>query len=446
MPFIPNSDEDRKQMMLALGIGSIEELFAGIPDDIRVREDWKKYGGLSEQGAWRALREIASQNMSGDEYACFLGGGVYDHYIPSVVKHASCRSEFYTAYTPYQPEVSQGTLQAIYEYQTMICELTGMDVCNASMYDGATATAEAVLLAVQTLKTPRMLIPENMPENYTQVLSTYCHGRKIRIERIPCPGGVIDRAALDKQMKGGSAGLVVQYPNYFGIIERLDELASIVHGAGGMLIVCANPITLALLRTPGECGADIVTGEGQALGNELAWGGPYLGIFAATEKLVRKIPGRLSGKTEDTRGRRGFVLTLQTREQHIRREKATSNICTNQGLIMLRAAIYMETMGKEGIRDVARQSLQKAHYCAEKITGIPGFTLKYDQPFFHEFAVKCPVPAREICEKLIQDNIFAGVPLDDMGDPDTLLIAVTEKRTREEIDRYCDKLKRFSAA
>jgi len=445
MPFLPNSDADRKEMMDALDIQSIDELFSVIPENVRVKEDWEKYPGKSEYSTFKYLSGLSRNNKDISEYICFLGGGAYDHFIPAVVKHASSRSEFYTAYTPYQPEVSQGTLQAIYEYQTMICELTGMDVSNASMYDGPSSTAEAALLATSSLKKQKMLIAENLPVNYREVLKTYGYGRKIEFTSVPCTDGAVDLDELKKLLTDETAGLVLQYPNYFGIIEPLQEITEIVHNAGGFVITVVNPIALALLRTPGECGVDIVTGEGQVLGNELNFGGPYLGMFAVKKNLVRKIPGRLSGKTVDTKGRQGFVLTLQTREQHIRREKATSNICTNQGLMMLRSAIYMETLGKSGLREVANQCVQKAHYLAGQIGKIPGFSLKFNKPFFHEFAVICPEPAQEICEKLFYENIFAGIPLDDMGDPNSLLIAVTEKRTREEIDLFVSKLKQFGS-
>ncbi|KPK88544.1 glycine dehydrogenase [bacterium SM23_31] len=442
MPFIPNSDEDRRQMLQALGVTRINDLISSIPQGYLVEEDWNKYPGKSEHAAYAFLSGIAGTNRA--DFTCFLGGGAYDHFIPAAVDQISCRSEFVTAYTPYQPEVSQGTLQSIYEYQTMICELTGMDVSNASMYDGVSATAEAVLLAAHYLNRSKILIAENLPVNYQQVLGTYCHGRKIEIEKVPCPEGAVDVEALKSRMDENTAGLVLQYPNYYGIVESLTGLVDIVHSKGGLVITSANPIALALLRTPGECGVDIVTGEGQVLGNEMNWGGPYLGIFALTSKLLRKIPGRLVGRTVDSRGRQGFVLTLQTREQHIRREKATSNICTNQGLVALRACIYMSLLGKQGVKEVAGQCLQKAHYLAWKIAALPGFALKYDRPFFHEFVIKCPESAKKIFQKMYEYKIFAGIPLDDMGDSDAILIAVTEKRTKEEMDNFIDKIKKFS--
>ncbi len=443
MPFIPNSDVDRKIMMEALGIKSVEELFANIPEKARFQEDWKSYPGMSEFAAYKELLNKSEKNLNTDKYTCFLGGGAYDHLIPSVVKYISGRSEFYTAYTPYQPEVSQGTLQVIYEYQSMICELTGMYASNASMYDGVSATAEAILLATSSLKRNRILYAENMPENYRSVFETYCHGRQIELVPVPCPDGLVDTAALKELMTNETAGLIVQYPNYFGQIEPLEELAEIVHGAGGYMTACVNPLALAILKTPGECGVDIVTGEGQVFGNELNFGGPYLGIFAVQKPLIRKIPGRLSGKTVDTQGRHGFVLTLQTREQHIRREKATSNICTNQGLMMLRAAIYLETMGREGLQEVANQCAQKAHYLAERIDSLPGFSLKYKKPFFHEFVVECPVPAEEICKKLLDDDFLAGIPLGSMGFENGLLVCETEKRTTGEMDHFVETLKQF---
>ncbi len=443
MPFISNSNQDQKKMLQSLGVSSVDGLVKGVPKEHLIQEDWKQLPGKSELSTFEYLSQLASKNAQ--NYISFLGGGSYDHYIPSVVNHLTDRSEFSTAYTPYQPEVSQGTLQAIYEYQTMICELTGMDVSNASMYCGVSATAEAVLLATSFKKKEKILIAENLPVNYKQVIKTYCFGRSITIEEVSCNSGAIDIDDLKQKMGEQCAGFVLQYPNYFGIIEPLSELASIVHDAGGLIITAANPIALALLKTPGECDIDIVTGEGQILGNPVNWGGPYLGIFAVKQSLIRKIPGRLSGRTVDLQGCQGFVLTLQTREQHIRREKATSNICTNQGLIMLRACIYMSLIGKEGIREVANQCLQKAHYLAEKIAEIPGFSLKYNQPFFHEFVVSCPESAKKVCNVLLEHDIFAGIPLDSMNDPHGLLVAVTEKRTKEDMDTLLEKLKLFAS-
>jgi len=439
MPFISNSDEDRRAMLDALGAKDINDLVSGIPKECLLTEDWKQSPGKSEQAVYKYLSSVAQRNEWG--YISFLGGGSYDHFIPAAVNTIAGRSEFITAYTPYQAEVSQGTLQAIYEYQTMICELTGMDVSNASMYCGVTSTAEAVLLATSHTERKKILIAGNLPVNYQILIKTYCHGRGIVIEKVPCPEGIIDQGALKRQMDTTAAGLVVQYPNYYGLIEPIARLSEIVHSAGGLMITAVNPVALGVLRTPGSSGVDIVTGEGQVLGNEMSWGGPYVGILAVKEALIRKIPGRLSGMTIDTNGKRGFVLTLQTREQHIRRAKATSNICSNEGLIALRSCVYMSLLGKEGIREVALQCLQKAHYLADAIAKVPGYSLKYNKPFFNEFVVKCPKPAQVIYEKMQAYKLFAGIPLADMGDPNDLLVAVTEQRTKQEMDLYVEKLK-----
>ncbi len=441
MPYIPNSDEDRKEMMDALGISKIEELFSNIPEKHLITDDWMEYPGKSEQAIVKEIREIAGKNNV--ENISFLGGGAYDHYVPAMVNHVISRSEFYTAYTPYQPEVSQGTLQAIFEYQTMICELTGMDVSNASLYDGASAIAEAALLITGHTKKKKVIIASSIPSNYKKVFSTYSKGGKYEIVEVSCDDGLIDRDQLKGLLKDDAAGLVVQYPNYFGNIENLTELSEIVHEAGGLMIVSANPIALAILKSPGECGVDIVTGEGQVLGNDMNWGGPYLGIFAAKKELIRKMPGRIIGKTEDVDGKQGFVLSLQTREQHIRREKATSNICTNQGLIALKAVVYMTLMGKVGIKEVAKQCMQKAHYLSDKICAIPGFKMKFDKPFFHEFVISCPKRAEEICDRMLDDDIYAGIPLDDIGDSNAILIAVTEQRTKDEMDYFAEKLRKL---
>ncbi|MFC1513440.1 aminomethyl-transferring glycine dehydrogenase subunit GcvPA [candidate division KSB1 bacterium] len=442
MPFIPNSDEDRKKMLEALGVSNIKDLITGVPEKYIIQDKWENEPGISERAALKYLSDLANKNV--DDYICFLGGGAYDHYIPAAVNYVTSRAEFVTAYTPYQPEVSQGTLQSIYEYQTMICELSGMDISNASMYDGVSSTAEAVLLATAYRRRNKILIAENLPVNFQKVITTYGHGRGIEIIKVPCPDGTIDISALQELMTEETAGLVLQYPNYFGNIEPLEEISELIHSKDGLMIASVNPLALALLKSPGECGADIVTGEGQVFGNYMNWGGPYLGILAVKKPLMRKIPGRLSGRTVDMKGRQGFVLTLQTREQHIRREKATSNICTNQGLIALRACMHMALLGKEGVRDVAAQCVKKAHYLSENISEIPGFSLKYDKAFFHEFVVNCPVKAEHICEKLLERKIFAGIPLDDMGDPNGLLIAVTEKRTKNEMDLLVESFREFS--
>lgn len=439
MPYIPNSDEDRKQMKEALGIKSISELFSNIPDEHLIQEDWMDQPGSSEQAVMKKFNDIALKND-----VCktsFLGGGAYDHYIPSVIKHIISRSEFYTAYTPYQPEVSQGTLQAIYEYQTMICELTGMDVSNASLYDGATANAEAILLSVAHTKRRNVIIPDNYSPNYREVIETYANGGKYDIITVKTEEGVIKLSDLKELLNQDTACVIMQYPNYCGVVRDLSDITEAVHEAGALMVASVNPMTLALLTPPGEFGVDIVTGEGQVFGNDVNWGGPYLGIFAVNKPLIRKMPGRIVGKTVDVEGKQGFVLTLQTREQNIRREKATSNICTNQGLMALKAVVYLTLMGKEGLREVADQCLQKAHYLSNEICEIEGFSLKYSSPFFHEFVIECPKPADEIINLMLDKDIYAGISLKKLGEPNSLLIAVTEQRTKEELDNFVDSLK-----
>ena len=367
----------------------------------------------------------------------------YSHYVPAAIGTLISRSEFQTAYTPYQAEVSQGTLQAIYEYQSMICALTGMDISNASMYDGASSTGEACLLAAAHTGREEIIIAGPLHPQYREVCETLCGGREIAVKNIYTGGGVGDPAALKREISSHTAAVIIQQPNFFGCIEDAREIGAIAHAAGALFIIAVDPVSLGILATPAECGADIVTGEGQGLGIPLSFGGPYLGIFAVKNGLLRKIPGRLSGMTVDRNGQRGFVLTLQTREQQIKRERATSNICTNQGLFMLCATIYLSLVGKNGLKEVAELSLQKAHYLAEKISAIKGFALKFQAPFFKEFAVTTPVPAAEIIEKLAPENFLAGIDLARFGDSG-LLVAVTEKRTTDEMDAFVETLRQFS--
>jgi glycine dehydrogenase subunit 1 len=362
-----------------------------------------------------------------EQMPCFLGAGAYDHYIPAAVDQLLLRSEFYTAYTPYQPEISQGILQSIFEYQTLICNLTGMDVANASMYDGATALAEACTLASESTKKTKVLVPDTVHPEYIEVLKTYAISGKITIELIPCPQGVISDnfiAAIDRE----TACIIVQQPNFFGCLEDLQTAEKAIHTSGGMLVMMADPISLALLKSPGEWGADIVAGEGQTLGNSLSYGGPYLGFLAASKKLMRKIPGRVVGQTLDQEGRRAFVLTLQAREQHIRREKASSNICSNEALNALAAAMYLTLVGPRGLHEIALRSHQLAVY-ASQVLQQAGFSLKYEAPFFREFAVKTADP-RAVNRHLLAHGIIGGYELED-----GLLLAFTEKRTMEQIDR-----------
>lgn len=443
MPFIPLTPKDRQEMLHALGVERFEDLLQAIPRHLLFKGDLRLPSPLSEMEVMTLLRRLSQQNDNCEDNICFLGGGAYDHYVPAPVKHILSRSEFYTAYTPYQPEVSQGTLQAIYEYQTMICELTGMDVANASMYDGGTSLAEAVLLASGHTRRNKVLISSTVNPRYVDIIRTYTQGQDIELVLIAQKEGVTDVDALKAAADENLAAVVIQHPNFFGNLEDMAPISQITHDNGALFITSNDPISLALLEPPGSYGTDIATGEGQSLGNPLNFGGPYLGIFTSTKALVRKIPGRLVGETTDQKGRRGFVLTLQTREQHIRREKATSNICTNNGLNALAATVYMALMGKNGLKKVAELSLQKSHYLASKINELNGFKLKFDQPFFKEFVVETTFPVDKVLQKLLEAGIFAGIPLANYFPEmeNCFLCAVTEKRTKDEIDYFVTKLR-----
>jgi glycine dehydrogenase subunit 1 len=379
---------------------------------------------------------MAGKNKSNEELVCFLGAGAYDRYVPSVIHHITSRSEFYTAYTPYQPEISQGTLQVIFEYQSMICSLTGMDVANASMYDGASATAEAAMLAAENTKRNTIVVSKTVHPEVRRVLATYMRFKGIEVVEVDMADGATDVEKLRAAVDSKTAGVIVQNPNFFGVIEDMTEVEKIAHENKAMLIMNVEPISLGILKTPGEIGADIAVGEGQALGNGLNFGGPYLGFMAVTSKLMRKMPGRIVGQTEDLDGKRAFVLTLQAREQHIRRQKATSNICSNQALNALTAAIYLTTMGKQGLKEVALQSMQKAHYAFDKITASGKYKPLFSKPFFTEFAVAGEVEGRSVNKELIKQGILGGYDLTrDYPLNNGLLICVTEKRTKDEIDK-----------
>ena len=446
MSYVPNTEADRAKMLAAVGVGKIEDLFYDVPAEFRFPE-LNLPEPVSELEIMQELRDLSDLNVDLNHVACFLGAGAYRHYIPSVVGHITSRSEFYTAYTPYQPEISQGTLQAIFEYQSMICDLTGMDVANASHYDGGTATAEAVIMAVSAGRGKRkkiVLSPLLHPE-YRAVVRTYTQGMGLEIVGDEDPHA--DLSALEGLIDSQTACVIVQVPDFFGAIEkpaRLQALADKAHAAGALFVVAAYPISLGLLKPPAEYGADIVLGEGQSLGNALAFGGPYLGFFACKEEYVRRMAGRLVGMAEDRKGRRGFVLTLSTREQHIRREKATSNICTNQSLCALAAAVYLATLGKNGLRHVAKLCYDKAHYAAGEIAKLPGYSLLSDKPFFNEFVVRCPKPAAEINRYLAYEwGILGGYEVGKVcpGLEDGLMVCVTETNTRQEIDDLVEALK-----
>jgi glycine dehydrogenase subunit 1 len=446
MSYVPNTDQNRKEMLKKIGVKDFTELLRVIPESIKLKEELKLPPPLSELELIRLLAEMAEQNRDISRSICFLGGGAYDHFIPAIVDHIISRSEFYTAYTPYQAEVSQGTLQAIYEFQSLICELTGMDVANASMYDGATAAAEAALLSHAHTGRGEILVAESLNPNYRKVIDTYCGSIKMKVNTLPWSDGLTDPDKLKMMMSDQVACVIIQTPNFLGFLENIKEIESLVHSKGALLVLVCDPISLGILKTPGEYNADIAVGEGQILGNGLNLGGPYLGYFAAKQSLVRKMPGRIIATTSDTRGRRGFVMTLQTREQHIRREKATSNICTNEALCALAACVYLSVMGKKGIKKVAELSLQKSHYAAEQIARLNGFKRSFDSPFFKEFVIETPLPPERILSSLRENNIFAGLDLSAFNPilKNQLLICVTEKRTQEEIDFLVDQLKRFS--
>ena len=438
MPYFPNTEADRRDMLEAIGVPSIDDLFATIPAELQMKRGLCVPPGLGELELTAHLSQLAAQNTSADQAACFLGGGSYDHFIPAVVDMISGRSEFYTAYTPYQAEASQGSLQAFFEYQTLVTQLTGMDVSNASMYDGGSAAAEAVLMAMHATGRSRVVTLESVHPEYRQVLATYLANTGADLAVLDTPEGTISPAELAAAVNPQTACVLVQHPNFFGCLEEVEKLAQIAHQAGALFVVSIDPISLGLLKRPGDYGADIVVAEGQSLGNPMAFGGPYLGIMACREPFVRRMPGRLVGQTVDRRGHRCWVLTLQTREQHIRREKATSNICTNQGLYALRATVYLALMGPTGMRAVADLCLQKARYAAERLASIPSLSPAFNRPTFKEFVVRVKGrPAEALIEKALAEKIFAGVPLGRWYPKlsDCLLVAVTEKRTKEEIDR-----------
>ena len=434
MNFLPHTEEDRREMLKTIGVKSIEELFADIPAEVMMKRPLNIPGPMSEPEVIRHLKELSGKNGNLNDYVSFLGAGAYDHFVPSAVDHMLLRSEFYTAYTPYQPEISQGTLTAIFEYQTLICELTGMDVANASMYDGATAMAEGALMTCESQRRKKIVVSSTVHPAYREVLKTYSAGQHIEVVEAPFKNGITDLKALAAMVDDQTAGVIVQQPNFFGALEKVQEIGEIAHAGGGLYITVVDPVSLALLKPPGSYGADIVVGEGQALGSPVSFGGPQLGLFACTTKMMRRMPGRVVGQTLDNRGQRAYVLTLQAREQHIRREKATSNICSNEALCALAATIHLTMLGKKGLAEAAELSLQKAHYLKEQLQGI-GVTPAFDAPFFKEFVVKTGQPAHEINQALLRGKIIGGLDLarfyPEMDNH--MLLCVTEKRTREDM-------------
>jgi glycine dehydrogenase subunit 1 len=442
--YIPNSPEERREMLRSVGLETPEQLFSTIPADILLKDLMRVPAALSEIELLSRFESLAAQNAAAARPS-FLGAGAYTHYSPTIIDSLIQRSEFFTAYTPYQPEVSQGTLQAIFEFQTLVCQLTGMEVANASMYDGSTALAEAVLMAERVTRRSRVIISPALHPEYLHVAQTYVEHAGVELAR----GGFDEETGLstfdDASIDETCAAIVVQSPNFYGCVEDLTPLAERAHKAGALLVVCVTEaISLGLLKSPGACGADIVVAEGQSFGVPLSFGGPYVGLFATREKYARQIPGRLVGIAYDKEGRRGFVLTLATREQHIRREKATSNICTNEGLIALAATIYLETMGRRGLQEVAAQCAQKTAYAARRISELAGYTLPYSAPRFNEFVVRAPVEAAGLLERIADEhNITGGLALSryTLGRANDFLICVTETNKRSEIDALVAALK-----
>jgi glycine cleavage system P protein (glycine dehydrogenase) subunit 1 len=436
MRYIPNSPDERRSMLADMGCERIEDLFEQIPEKLRLNEPIGIGSPMSEPDLLGYFRGLASQNAA--HYQSFLGAGAYSHFIPTVIDPLISRAEFFTAYTPYQPELSQGTLQYIFEFQTMICQLTGMEVANASLYDGSTAVAESVLMANRVTRRSKFILADTIHPHYREVTSSYTKNVGLEIEY----AGHTDAGTLDLdslRIDRETAAVIVQSPNFFGCVEDLAKVADAAHQAGALFVVAmSEPMSLGILRSPGACGADIVVGEAQSFGIPLSYGGPYCGLFATNEKYMRQMPGRLVGEATDSEGRRGYVLTLSTREQHIRREKATSNICTNQGLFALMATVYLATMGRRGVQEVAHQNLQKAHYAAAEIAKLDGFGLMFTAPFFNEFVVRTPRPASEVNTRLLGEEIIGGVALEPFypGMSDALLVCVTETTGREAIDNF----------
>ncbi|RKX25266.1 MAG: aminomethyl-transferring glycine dehydrogenase subunit GcvPA [Candidatus Zixiibacteriota bacterium] len=432
MAYISNTDADRKVMLDKIGVENLEDIFSSIPRKLRLNRSLD-IPALSEMELLTEIEQLANRNQS--DLACFAGGGVYDHFIPAAVGAVISRPEFVTAYTPYQAEVSQGTLQVIYEFQTHICRLTGMDVANASMYDGATAAAEAVVISTGVTRRNKVVVSETVNPLYREVVQTYLSSRGVELVSVPMKDGVTDLDRLRDIVDDKTACVLLGQPNFFGLLEEADQISELTHDVGGKMIMAVDPIAQMLLRTPAKAGADIVVGEGQPLGIPLSFGGPLLGFFAARKKLIRNLPGRIVARTKDIDGKTGFVLTLQTREQHIRRQKATSNICTNQALCAATAAVYVSLMGKTGLKKVALLSAEKAQKTADEIFALEGYKPYFKGPFLREFAVRTPRPASEIISALTERGLLAGA---DAGRwyssmKDCLIVALTEKRTDAEI-------------
>ena len=449
MRYIPNTQKDCQDMLRTVGVESVDDLFADIPEAIRFQRELDLPAPHSEMEIIKKLRSLSAMNASVDEYVSFLGAGAYNHFIPSVVKHLITRGEFATAYTPYQPEIAQGTLQAVFEFQTLICQLTGMDVANASMYDGASALAEAVMMGQRMNTRSEVLIARALHPDYRQVVETYTRQLGIVLHEVAITRqGKTDLEALRAQISDQTSSIVVQYPNFFGIIEDLALLADIAHEHGAILIATIpEPVSLGLLAPPGKFGVDIVVGEAQSFGNNLSYGGPYVGFFAIKSdpkgKVIRKMPGRLVGETTDAEGKRGFVLTLSTREQHIKRDKATSNICTNEALCALASTIHLCMLGKQGMKELASQNFQKTEYAKKAMSALEGYEVLFEGPTFNEFVVKAPISVDLINQKLLEQKMIGGVNLNkyypEFGE--AMLLCVTEQNSKEDIDSLVNLFK-----
>ncbi|MDZ7860964.1 MAG: aminomethyl-transferring glycine dehydrogenase subunit GcvPA [Candidatus Krumholzibacteriota bacterium] len=446
MSYIQNTNQDREEMLKAIGVSSFEELLKPVSSEFRVKGGLDLPGPKSEAEVISELDRLAARNNPASSMKSFLGGGVYDRFIPAAVRYVLSRSEFYTSYTPYQAEVSQGTLQSIYEYQSMICGLTSMEVANASLYDGATAMAESILMACSVKRKDKVLVSGSIPGRMKSVLRSYTLGGNIKMEYIPfTEDGTLDIGKLKEEVGPDTAAVVMAQPNYFGVIEKAEEISSIARESGSLLVSYVDPVSLAVLTPPGEYGADIVVGEGQSFGLPQNFGGPLLGFIATKKKYVRKSPGRLISRTADVDGNTGYVMTLQTREQHIRRGRATSNICTNEGLCALAASVYLATLGEDGFREVALQSASKARTLYDMISGLPGCSFPFGNNFFQEFVIKLPVPADQFLKEARGRGVLAGISLAEdfpqLGDS-AILTAVTERRSREDLILYRDLLSR----
>lgn len=446
--YLPQTDQDKREMLETLGISSIEELFADIPEEVRSKGPIQIPEALSEPELVKYFTGLSNKNVNFSTHVNFLGAGVYQHYIPSTVNHMLLRGEFFTAYTPYQPEISQGELQAIFEYQTMVCELTGMEVANSSMYDGATSLAEAAMMAAGQTGKKKVIVSRAVHPESRAVLKSYAYGQGVELVEVGINSeGVTDQDALKAIVDDATAAVILQYPNFLGNVEDLAVFEPIAHGNGALMIISANPLALGVLEAPGKLGADIVVGDMQPFGIPASFGGPHCGYFATTTKLMRKMPGRIVGQTKDEQGKRGFVLTLQAREQHIRREKATSNICSNQALLALAASITLTALGKQGVQEMAMINLQKAHY-AKQVLMAKGFEIAYSAPSFNEFVVKLSKPVADVNRKLLDAGIIGGYDL-GLDYPELTghtLLAVTELRTKEEIDTLVKELEAITRA